>query len=132
MYKIIKFIFKLVFVWILWNVIKYTFKGIWSLFTSIKRSIKNNRKQKKADKEFRRITANPPSYEELCKTIKQNIKELEQRLSSLKPLIQIKGVDAKETRQKRSNIRKKIEYVKDKIEEEKFYLKNYKLKMEQV
>ena len=129
MFKVIKFIFKLIFVWILWNLVKYTCKGIWSLVTSVRRNIKNNRKQKKIDKEYARITANPPSYEELYQTTQSNIREINSRLSLLRGQVGVQGNSAKETREKRKRIREKIDKLELQLVEEKLYAKQYLKKM---
>lgn len=127
--KFFKFLFKLIFVYIIWNVIKYTFKGIWYLITSRFKKIKSNRIKKKYEKETRRLTENPPTYKELYNTTQSNIREINSRLSLLRGQVGVQGNSAKETREKRKRIREKIDKLELQLVEEKLYAKQYLKRM---
>tara|TARA_B100000287_G_scaffold294992_1_gene278315 strand:+ start:3239 stop:3568 length:330 start_codon:yes stop_codon:yes gene_type:complete len=70
------------------------------------------------------------SDEEMLQQSKENVRYINSQLSILRPMTQVRGNSAGETRKKRKNIREQIEWYEDKLKEEKGMVKHYTQKLQ--
>ena len=66
------------------------------------------------------------SDSELLQQTRENVRYITSQLSILRPMTQVRGNSAGETRKKRKNIREQISWYEDKLKEEKGMVQYYK------
>lgn len=69
------------------------------------------------------------SDSELLQQTRENVRYITSQLSILRPMTQVRGNSAAETRKKRKNIREQIEWYESKLKEEKGMVQYYKTRL---